>query len=319
MRVSVAMTSRNGEKYIKEQINSILMQSRPPDEIIICDDCSSDRTIQILKEITKQHPSVILIQNTEVIGVSRNFTRSIKKASGDIIFLSDQDDWWYPQKIESVLSCFKLNPKIQVIINDQEIVDKNLKKSGSTKLSNIIKSGLNPKIDFCTGSCTAITKSWADFCLPYNHEKIEYDVWLNRVAEYFAVRIVLNDVLQLFRRHENNASSWIISNPYISHKFLRYIKNFKNTPSETWNKELCVLMEILEKFKSSQKFIDSKKLYFIKRNIEKDIQYAAFRVNLLDLNYFVRVSKIFMLAFSGFYLCHAGLKNFLRDITFHNN
>jgi glycosyltransferase involved in cell wall biosynthesis len=319
MKVSVAMTSRNGEKYIEEQLNSILMQSWPPDEIVICDDFSSDGTMQILEEIAKQHPSVILIQNTKVIGVSRNFTRSIKKASGDIIFLSDQDDWWYPKKIENVLSYFKLNPQIQVIINNQEIVDKNLKRSGRTKLSNIIKSGLNPRIDFCTGSCTAITKNWADFCLPYNYEKIEYDVWLNRVAEYFSTRMILYDVLQLFRRHENNASSWVISNAYTMHKFLRYIKNFKKSPNENWNKELFVLTEILEKFQVGQKFIDSKKLYFIKRNIEKEIKYAAFRVSLLNLNYIERLSKIFILAFSGFYFSHASFKNFLKDITFFNH
>jgi len=91
--ISVALCTYNGELYLREQLESILKQTFPPDEIIICDDGSTDTTIKILEEFRrKSFIPVKVYYNKENLGVSKNFEKAISLCSGDIIFLSDQDD-----------------------------------------------------------------------------------------------------------------------------------------------------------------------------------------------------------------------------------
>lgn len=93
--ISVAMCTFNGEKYIKEQIESIINQSLVPDEIVICDDCSKDNTINIIKEtLANWSGKANLIINEDNLGYRKNFEKAISLCNGDIIFLSDQDDVW---------------------------------------------------------------------------------------------------------------------------------------------------------------------------------------------------------------------------------
>ena len=90
MKVSVAMCTYNGHQYIKEQLLSILEQTIPIDEIIICDDGSKDATIQIIIEYMNAYPGVIkLIKNSQNLGYTKNFEKAICLCSGDIIFLAD--------------------------------------------------------------------------------------------------------------------------------------------------------------------------------------------------------------------------------------
>lgn len=99
--ISVAMCTFNGEKYIKEQIESIINQSLVPDEIVICDDCSKDNTLNIIKETLDNWPGKVqLVVNEKNLGYRKNFEKSISLCNGDIIFLSDQDDVWNRNKIE---------------------------------------------------------------------------------------------------------------------------------------------------------------------------------------------------------------------------
>lgn len=95
MMNSVAMCTYNGEKYIKEQLESIIHQTLPPDEIIICDDGSNDHTISAIKETMRVwRGSWMLVQNEKNLGYKKNFQKAISLCQGDIIYLSDQDDVW---------------------------------------------------------------------------------------------------------------------------------------------------------------------------------------------------------------------------------
>lgn len=92
--ISVAMTTFNGEKYIEKQIESIIHQSLPVDEIIVCDDGSTDHTVELLKKY-----DVTLIQNFQNLGYKLNFKQAMEKCNGDYIFLCDQDDIWEKDKV----------------------------------------------------------------------------------------------------------------------------------------------------------------------------------------------------------------------------
>lgn len=101
MRISVALCAYNGEKYIRQQLCSILSQTVAVSEIVICDDCSSDSTVYIIEQIARQYPDVIrLIVNKKNIGFRENFEKALKECQGDYIFFSDQDDIWRQDKVE---------------------------------------------------------------------------------------------------------------------------------------------------------------------------------------------------------------------------
>ena len=121
--ISVAMTTYNGEKYVKEQLESILEQTKPVDEIVIMDDKSTDETVEIIKKIQeKSEVKIILEVNKENVGYIENFRRAIKKTKGDIIFLCDQDDVWYKGKVE-VMSGLMENGNIGVLCSKYDLID----------------------------------------------------------------------------------------------------------------------------------------------------------------------------------------------------
>lgn len=124
--VSVALCTYNGEKYIAEQIYSILKQSTPVDEIIICDDGSNDNTIAILEDI-KQNCStnINILRNNSNIGVCANFELATSLCKGDIIFLSDQDDIWVKDKVETVVKWFDKHPDKSAVFTDASLIDSN--------------------------------------------------------------------------------------------------------------------------------------------------------------------------------------------------
>ena len=105
MTKSVALCTYNGEKYLKEQLDSILSQEIPVDEIVICDDCSTDETTLIIKEYESQFPNVFCVFiNAENLGYVRNFEKALSFCTGEIIFLCDQDDLWRKDKTQKIRS-----------------------------------------------------------------------------------------------------------------------------------------------------------------------------------------------------------------------
>lgn len=126
MKVSVALCTYNGEKYIKEQLDSIFAQTLPVNEIIVCDDGSTDNTIEIIKDYAHQYPNIIKIFINEInLRSVKNFEKAIGLCTGDVIFLSDQDDKWVPEKVEEYLDYFQKNQNIKVIASNGFCIDEN--------------------------------------------------------------------------------------------------------------------------------------------------------------------------------------------------
>ena len=98
-RISIAMATFNGEKYLREQLDSIYSQTLLPYEIVAADDCSTDRTTEILEEYRIKKGLKYLV-NEHNIGVVKNFEKAISLCQGDYVALSDQDDIWFPEKLE---------------------------------------------------------------------------------------------------------------------------------------------------------------------------------------------------------------------------
>lgn len=116
--ISVAMTTFNGEKYIEKQIESIIHQSLPVDEIIVCDDGSTDHTVELLKKY-----DVKLIQNFQNLGYKLNFKQAMEKCNGDYIFLCDQDDIWEKDKVKDMMHIMESHKNIHVLASSFTYID----------------------------------------------------------------------------------------------------------------------------------------------------------------------------------------------------
>jgi len=131
MNISIAMCTYNGAKYLQEQLDSITAQYRLPDELIICDDCSTDKTRDLIAAFASNAPfSVKAYENWENLGSTKSFERVIGFCTGDIIVLSDQDDVWKAEKLKRIESHFTASAGDALVFSDAEIVDENLQPLG---------------------------------------------------------------------------------------------------------------------------------------------------------------------------------------------
>ncbi|MBQ3565687.1 MAG: glycosyltransferase [Oscillospiraceae bacterium] len=130
MKISVVMTTYNGEKYLTEQLDSLRNQSRLPDEVIICDDGSSDTTNSLVDDYIKKYSLNGWIHkvNEVNLGWRKNFMEAIRMSSGELIFTCDQDDIWYADKLEIMEKAMQENKKIQLLVSDYDSEYKDSKK-----------------------------------------------------------------------------------------------------------------------------------------------------------------------------------------------
>jgi glycosyltransferase involved in cell wall biosynthesis len=204
MKISVCIATYNGEKYIKEQLESILKQLSIDDEVIISDDSSTDKTLEIIESFKDKR--IKLYKNNNFRNPIFNFENALKYSTGDIIFLSDQDDIWEDSKLEMMKKYLKY---YDLVVSDCSIVDANLKiiensffelrNSGPGFLKNLYKNTY-------LGCCMAFNRKILKIALPFPNNIPMHDIWLGMVGEIFGSTIFIEDKLVKYRRHGNNAS-----------------------------------------------------------------------------------------------------------------
>ena len=209
--LSIAMTTFNGAQFLPAQLESFAAQSRLPDELIACDDCSTDSTVELLEEFAARAQfDVRIIRNPANIGHERNFAQAVELCTGDIIFLADQDDAWYPAKLESVERAFDADPDALLFVNDVLITNDNLEPTGRTVLGQMRAAGVlgaNSK-SLTLGCATAFRSRLRKLISPIPPLEYGHDSWIHDFTEVLGGRRVLPRVLQLYRRHGANASNW---------------------------------------------------------------------------------------------------------------
>lgn len=217
MKISVAICTYNGEKYIREQIDSILHQTRKVDEIVVCDDRSSDKTMAVLEEYALANPNLFKLFVNEVnLRSVKNFEKAISLCTGDIIFLSDQDDKWVNEKVAEYIDYFNENPNITTIASngycindDSEIEDKYaiwevpqfLKEKG---ISYDYYSIINYVSNLATGASMAFKKEIVADVLPFPVVKnFHHDEWIAIVASQANAFELLNKKYFYYRTHDS--------------------------------------------------------------------------------------------------------------------
>ncbi len=212
MRISIAMATYNGAQYLQEQLDSFLCQTRLPDELVVCDDRSIDATVDILEAFRTQAPFAVHIYlNDTNLGHVKNFERTMSRCTGDIVFLSDQDDVWLPSKLETVAQKFLASPEVLAVTNDASLVDEKLRDSGLTMNGQFSALGLT-HTRYLYGCCAAIRGSLLPLLLPIpNVSTFRHDTWLRDVVTRLEGRETIDETLQYHRRHGNNASGFLVT------------------------------------------------------------------------------------------------------------
>jgi len=222
--ISICIATYNGEKYIMEQLLSILKQIKDDDEVIISDDGSKDKTIEIIQSL---HDSRIKIyQNIGKHGFTHNFENALNHVNGDYIFLSDQDDIWLDNKVEVVMKEFK---NCDLVIHDCKTINDHMEIIQNSRFNafNIKKSFIQHLIKSrYLGCCMAFNKKMLETILPFpkNEKLVEHDIWIAAVGLlYFRTKLIYQPLI-LYRRHDKNVSDGGFDKGYsITNKICRRI------------------------------------------------------------------------------------------------
>jgi len=219
--IDIALASYNGEKYISEQIASILackidIEGFSLGSIIVSDNMSTDDTAKIVSEITMQHPNVKFVTCAQV-GVINNFNCALKHTTADYIMLSDQDDFWLHQKIQrSLEEIMKLENQVGkntplLVFSDLHVTDRDLNITDQSffKAQKLIPdSYLHPKHIFLANvapGCTMIfNRKLLDLALPVPKTAAMHDWWLLLIASTFGKVAHIDEATILYRQHGNN-------------------------------------------------------------------------------------------------------------------
>jgi glycosyltransferase involved in cell wall biosynthesis len=191
MTISVALCTYNGAKFLQEQLASIASQTRSPDEVVICDDGSTDETLRIAHDFANACPFIVRIYtNTRNIGSSKNFERAIGLCTRDIITLADQDDIWRSDKLACIESAFACAPDLGALFSDALLINAQGVKLGSSLWSAVgfvrsrrtaVQAGRGFDIlllgSFVTGATLAFRAIWRDLLLPIPPGWV-HDYWI---------------------------------------------------------------------------------------------------------------------------------------------
>ena len=218
-KISVALAAYNGSKFIIEQLDSILQQSIVPDEIVVCDDCSTDDTFDIVKEYSNEHPIVKVYKNDVNLGFIKNFEKAAKLCTGDYILFSDQDDIWTKDHIEILINN---SADADLVCANAENMTMDGKLTGRTMKPLFFHQSGDIRVDFrkmiftqyAQGATMLIKREMLLKILPFP-KKMFHDIWMG-FATYLAggkVKYVPSVILH-YRRWGGNVTT--VNNERIS-------------------------------------------------------------------------------------------------------
>lgn len=218
MKKTIVLCSYNGEKYIKEQLESLKRQSVKPDEVLVFDDRSTDHTTEIVQQFIDENKlnNWKLIVREKNMGWKKGFIDAFKQADGDIIFPCDQDDVWDEYKIEKMSSVMEMDENVQVLVGNyrtlyegeeyqkiDKVFSRDLSNDGTYHKINADEKG----VYICRPGCVmAFRKSFFEFAMQYYFEDYPHDALLWRNAVYADGLYQLNYEVIAYRRHGGNAS-----------------------------------------------------------------------------------------------------------------
>jgi len=214
---SIALCTYNGENHLHAQWQSILDQRQQPDEVIICDDQSTDGTLALLHQFAADAPfTVRVLENKQRLGYNKNFEQVMRHCTGDLIFICDQDDYWFPEKMSTMSSYMTAQPCAQLAFCDAWVTDEQLQGRQNrfwewirfdNRTQERWRAGESMDImldgNRVMGCATVIRRSFLSMLLPIPDPipGYIYDGWLGLVSAACSAIHFIDQPLQLYRTH----------------------------------------------------------------------------------------------------------------------
>jgi glycosyltransferase involved in cell wall biosynthesis len=323
------MCTFNGERFVGAQLESILSQTCPPDEIIVCDDCSQDGTVGIVRSIAKEHSvEMQIVQNEKRLGYLDNFESAIKCTAGDLIFLSDQDDVWFPDKVGSMVPAFTQNPEVVLAYSDAVLTDVELRPTGETMFSR--RKGmqlgkaqsvrqLGRAVGF-NGPVVAFHSRLKPFVIPLSplSKQWGHDHWISFIAYAVGSTCVIDRPLLYYRRHGKNAGGDAELDGGLTHQW-QVVRRLYIGPTEYgerrrgWEDMVARLRQIKEQNLPGTR---PGKLDELLAEAEACLMFARTRESIKRRRRWARLPLAFRSLVSGQYRRHArGMKSLIQDVV----
>jgi glycosyltransferase involved in cell wall biosynthesis len=227
MRISIALCTFNGERYLAKQLNSFIEQTEPPFELVVCDDGSTDSTLQIVEQFarTASFP-VRIFTNERNLGTTKNFEKAISLCQGDVIALSDQDDEWYPTKLSTVSAAMTKFPDASAVFTDADVINESSERTGRNLWSSLYfgpgesSPYVGPalyeqllKLNFiATGATMAIRSKFRPAFLPIPEIWV-HDAWISWIAAIRSELVCVPDRTIAYRIHDSQQIGLAPSSP----------------------------------------------------------------------------------------------------------
>lgn len=258
--VSVAMATFDGARFLRDQLESIAEQTVAPAELVVCDDGSTDQTLDVIRDFAARAPfPVRLTVNRQRLGPVKNFERAIAACSGDIIFLADQDDVWKPQKIETILRTLDRDESVAGVFTDARIVDRHgavvapslwshLGFSAAARSEVMAGDAFDVLVvrNFATGATMAFRARERDLLLPIpDDHAMVHDRWIALLLAGARRITAIAEPLIDYRAHEDQQIG-----PGPSPGFGRWMTNVRETGPRAfaeWSGQLQLVAERLER------------------------------------------------------------------------
>ena len=207
MKISVCMATYNGERFIQQQLSSIVCQLAIDDEVVVVDDASSDATIEIIESFCDTR--IRIVRHERNCGVLQTFNRALEEATGEVIFMADQDDIWRSDKVSKIKALFLETPDLSLVLSDCSIIDAQGKITAETRfkserfnpgaLRNIVRNRY-------LGCSMAFRRSVLNYSLPFPPDIPMHDMWIGIINQIFGRTGFIDEPLMSYRRHDSNIS-----------------------------------------------------------------------------------------------------------------
>lgn len=312
------MCTYNGADYLQEQLISIMTQICLPDELVVCDDGSTDSTLQILKEFKKRAPFPVRIYYNKIrLGATKNFEKAISLCKGEIIALSDQDDVWLPHKLEKIENIFKNNHDVGYIFSDAMIVDEQIYPIGHTMWESVLftthqrksfKNGFQLEVllkhNVVTGATMAFRAEIRNWILPISNQWV-HDEWIALLSSALGIKgDFIEESLIKYRQHFTQL---------IGGRKLKLIEQFQKaigTKSESYNAMAKRFEHMLNRL-----VLINKPTKKIKKLFEDKIKHLQARQWLHGHSRWKRPNRVFIELIGGHYHRFSnGWKSAIKDL-----
>jgi glycosyltransferase involved in cell wall biosynthesis len=324
LKVSVAMCTYNAEAYLEPQLLSIFEQTRPPDELVICDDGSKDKTVEMIERMARGRPTTVrLIRNPKNLGCVRNFEKSVSLTTGDVIFLSDFDDFWLAEKIEAMVEPFVENPDIVVVYCDAGLADGELRPSGESvfgRRSSVRLTDPPSLLQFgrgflFNGVMMAFRSTLKPFVIPFSTDW-EHDHWISSIGFSLGEIKPIGKQLLYYRRHGRNRG---LDPDLDGGAWNRYLQAAKRSRPKQYAQRRRRWEDLVRRLgemensdpnlKGSSRFNDAFK------EAQRCLEFARKRENLKGKYRALRVPGALKSLLAGEYQRHShGVKSFVQDL-----